>query len=290
MIRAPMTLLTAALLSAALVVPVIAKPAMWVVRDGDTEVTLYGTIHFMVAGVDWMSPAVAARLAAADALVVEGPSAEDPAVVAEAAEALALLPQPKPLAERLSSGKFAAMQAWAGEYGLSLEPFDRMDSWAAALNLMQLCLASIGSSGDWGVDTEIVARAREANKPIIKLETVREQIGVMDSLPEADQVKMFEGMIDDCGNISAKNAQLLDLWMAGDPDEIERVNAVEIKGQERLQQAMTFDRNRRFADWIAAAMQKPGKPFVAIGVGHYGGEQGVLALLKAKGLTVERLE
>ena len=53
--------------------------------------------------------------------------------------------------------------------------------------------------------------------------------------------------------------------------------------------ALMTDRNARWADWIKARLRVPGKLFVAVGAAHLAGPNSVQAMLKARGITAERL-
>ena len=91
-------------------------------------------------------------------------------------------------------------------------------------------------------------------------------------------------------NDQAEVDKLLALWRAGDVDAIARDFARDAKASPLLAKVLITDRNARWVDWIAGVMKRPGKVFVAVGAGHLGGPQGLLELLKARGLTAERLE
>ena len=52
-----------------------------------------------------------------------------------------------------------------------------------------------------------------------------------------------------------------------------------------LRQRLVVDRNARWADWLVGVMKTPGQHFVAVGAGHLGGADGLLALLRVRGLV-----
>ena len=55
-------------------------PAMWVIRDEDSTIYLFGTVHVMKADTPWRTPRIAAALASADELVLEIREVPRPAV------------------------------------------------------------------------------------------------------------------------------------------------------------------------------------------------------------------
>ena len=48
-------------------------PALWVVQGAKAKVYLFGTIHVLKPGVDWVTPAIDSALAASDDLWLEVP-------------------------------------------------------------------------------------------------------------------------------------------------------------------------------------------------------------------------
>ena len=269
--------------------PVLAKPAAWVVRDADTEITLFGTIHALPKGVDWLSPAVAARLDAADTLVLEAIIPADPAVLAPVISRIGMPPGIRPLAERLPAAAMPRLTAAAVTTGVPVAVLDRMASWLVAMTLSNAALTGVGIDAAAGVEPALTARARGRKIAVIGLETAEQQLVYFEGLPDADQSAMLMATIDDIGNARQEFGTLLRLWQAGDIEAIARDFDAETRATPLLRQRLLVARNQRWADWIAAVMQRPGKLFIAVGAGHLGGADGVLALLKARQLPAERV-
>lgn len=273
-----------------LAVPAAAVPAMWVVRDADTEITLFGTVHALPKDDPWLVPAIAARLDAADTLVLETIIPSDKAALAPLVQAMGNRMPPKPLAARVAKAKVPLLGPAAARTGLPLAAFDRMDSWLAAITFDEAGLAAIGIAADQGVEPALEARARKAGKAVVGLETLQQQLGYFDALPEADQVAMLEATLDDLGTAKADTDRLIALWRVGDTDAIAREFAREAKASPLLMRVLLTDRNARWADWIAGVMKRPGKVFVAVGAAHLGGPAGVVAALARRGLVAERVK
>src|SRR5690348_12758967 len=51
--------------------PALAHPALWVVKDADTTIYLFGTVHLLPHDTDWHFPALDKALAHSQALYVE---------------------------------------------------------------------------------------------------------------------------------------------------------------------------------------------------------------------------
>lgn len=269
--------------------PALAAPAAWVVRDGDTEITLFPTVHALPKGESWLAPAVAARFDAADTLVLETIIPEDPFALATVVAQLGLAPGQKPLAARVAPEYVPRIAAAAVAAGLPMAALDRMDSWLAAITLSEATLRGMGITADSGVEPALTVRARAAKKPVVGLETPEQQLRFLDGLPAADQVKMLEATLSDLKEARTETDKLLNLWRAGDVETIARDFEKEAKASPLLAKVLIDDRNQRWADWIKGVMGRPGKVFVAVGAGHFGGPMGLLAQLRARGLTVEKL-
>ncbi len=277
----------AALLVAA---PALAKPAMWVVRDGDSEVTLYGTVHALPPGLDWLTPLAARRLDDASSLVLEVTLPDDRFAMAATAARLGIHDGQKPLAERVPKALAPRVGAAAAESGVPLVALNRMETWLAAITLSASALQHAGISPASGVEPALTLRAKAAGKTVIGLETIEQQLGYFDALPERDQVALLGATFDEVDVVDKEVARLVGLWQQGDVETIAREFGKEAKASPTLNRVLLTERNARWVDWIGGVMHHPGKVFVAVGAGHFGGPDGLIALLKAKGLKVERIE
>jgi uncharacterized protein len=262
-------------------------PRAWVVRDADTEITLFGTVHALPKGTPWLSPALATRLDAADTLVLEALVPEDPSALAEIIGKVGLRGDAKPMAARLSPAELSRVQAAAAKAGIPMAGLDRMETWLAALTLGNAALARAGINAEAGVEPQLLARARTGGKAITALETIEQQLRFFAGLPDADQRAMLMATVDEADGIEPAMATMLALWKAGDVDAIAAEFDKEMQATPLLRQRLIVDRNARWADWIAGVMRRPGKVAVAVGAGHLGGPDGLLARLTAKGLVPE---
>ena len=281
-----MPILVAFLALLAFAVPAASAPKAWIIRDGDTQITLFGTIHALPKGVDWLSPAVAARFDSADSLVLEAVLPDDPAVLRPVIARIGMPPGLKPLAQRLPAAVVPKLTAAAVAVGVPMAALDRMDSWLAAVTLGDAALTGLGVTSESGVEPALTARARARKKPIVGLETLEQQLGFFDGLPQADQTAMLVSTIEDVATAKTDMAAITALWMAGDVEAIARDFDAETRATPVLRQRLVVDRNARWADWLVGVMNTPGQHFVAVGAGHLGGADGLLALLRARGLVV----
>ncbi len=281
--------LLALLLALLLAAPAAAAPGLWVVRDADTEITIFGTMHALPAGEAWLVAPLTTRLDAADTLVMEIVLPEDRMALAPLVAQLGLRPGQRPLAQRVSKPAAARLATTAQRTGVPLAALDRMTTWLAALTISEAMLTSLGLTSDAGVEPALDKRARTAGKAVIGLETPEQQLRFLDNLPEADQVAMLEATLEESEGAREATDRMVALWRAGDVDTLARDFDKDASASPLLANVLITDRNIRWADWIAGVMKRPGKVFVAVGAGHLGGPQGLLERLKAKGLTVEKL-
>jgi len=82
--RAVAALLAGLLAALSLSAAAAAEPPMWVVRDRNSEVVLFGSVHVLPPGLAWEPPALKRAIASADDIWFELPS--DPATEIDTAQ------------------------------------------------------------------------------------------------------------------------------------------------------------------------------------------------------------
>ncbi len=274
---------------ATLPLPARAEPAMWHVHSATTDITLFGTMHALPAGTDWLSPRIAARADAADTLVLETVLPDDPAGLAPLVASLGLKPGLPPLAARVAPSKRAKLLASVSALGLNAGQLDGMKTWLAAIALGDGAIQQLGFNQADGVEPTLTSRFRAARKPVIGLETPESQLRIFDALPETDARSLLDATVDDVATAREDTNALLAYWQAGETEALAADFDKGFKATPTLDRVLLANRNRAWADWIAARLSVPGKVFMAVGAGHLGGKESVVAMLQAKGLTVERL-
>lgn len=264
-----------------------ADPALWVVKDEDTTIYLFGTVHVLKPGLSWFDEAVKDAFDASDELVLEviQPS---PAEAQSTVFKLAVDPE-NPLRSNLNDDQIAIYDASMAKLGLPTNSFDMFEPWFAAINLGILPLIQAGYDPTKGAESVLTAAAKESGKQINALEGFEEQLGFFDGLPIDSQVELLLGSAEGSDQAASYVDAMVTSWGEGNTTKlVDLLN--EGLEDEALYDVLLTKRNANWTKWIEARLDEPGTVFIAVGAGHLGGETSVQAQLKAKNLIATRIE
>ena len=266
------------------------SPALYVVRDADSTMYLFGTLHLRRADETWSSPVIEAALAASDEVWTEidvSPAAMGDAVGMMMRRGMA--PPDAPLSSRLSPEAWTRLKAALAPTGLSVERVEPMQPWFAALMLSMAPALRAGYTAAAGADLGVGASGASQGKRMRAFETMEQQIGFLADLPEAVQLQMLSEAMDE----ETRNVDQIDplgaAWERGDLEVLDAMNEAMRHDYPELFEALIVRRN---AAWVATLLQElegAGSDFVAVGAAHLVGPEGLVAQLRARGVQVERV-
>ena len=265
-------------------------PALWAVKDADTTIYLFGTIHMLPEGTDWMRPAIAKAFDASDTLVLEVLGTNDAKVTTPVILKMGYTPGLPPLAERIPAGERDELAAAITHAGVPTAALDAMETWLATMSLSTARIQKLGYGVEGGVEYQLSTRAAAQRKRVEGLETMTEQLGFFDTLPEAEQRTLLVNSLDDIEDIDTVIRSAVKSWIAGDVDAVAELLEDDTRDSPGLAKRLLTDRNLNWTNWIEQRLEStPGTVFVAVGSGHLAGKDSVQSMLEAKGLKVERL-
>ena len=262
-------------------------PALWVVRDADTTVYMFGSIHLLRPGLSWFDDGVKAAFDTSDTLVTEIVDPE-PAEIARIMADLAFDKSGKTMRQKLPADEVPAYEAAAAKLGIDPAALDPLDGWAVALNLYMSGIIASGYDPNSGVEPQLKAAAAARKMPVIPLETMQAQLAIFDALPPELQVTYVTETVKGMDQIAGQTDMLVDRWANADPDGVASIMN-EGFAQLNLVEPLLTRRNANWAHWINSRMKKPGTVFMAVGAGHLAGSVSVQQLLTAYGLNAERV-
>jgi uncharacterized protein YbaP (TraB family) len=269
-----------------------AEPALWVVRDADSTIYLFGTVHLLREGTQWKTPKVAAALAESQELWVEIAEVGDQA--ASAAAMAKLVPQygvdpGKPLSSKLDEADRARLAAAAAKFGMPAAQLEPLRPWLAALLLTVTSIQKSGYDPNLGVDVLLSRAAKADNKPIRAFETVEQQLRFFADFPPEIELQFLKQTLEDLDEGSAMLDQLSSAWAKGDLQTFDRLFAGEMRQQNpALYKVLIYDRNEAWAKAIQERLKGSGVSFVAVGAGHLAGPDSAQARLQARGISSVR--
>lgn len=263
-------------------------PALWVLKDADTTIYLFGTVHVLKPGLGWFDDEIKAAFDKSDELVLELIQPE-PAEAQKLVLELAIDRDGPPLSEKLPADKRPALAAALTANGIPAAQFEPFEPWFVALTLSLAPLPRLGYDVNSGVEPTLAAAAKAANKPIVPLETAAGQLGVLDGLPEPVQIAYLERTVEDLPKIGDELSRLIAAWGKGDAETLASIMN-EGLDQPALRDALLTRRNIAWADWIKTRLDKPGTVFIAVGAGHLAGSDSVQAQLAKHKLVATRVK
>lgn len=239
-----------------------ADPAIFMVRDADTTVYIFGTFHALDGQAEWFNDQVKDAFEQSNELVLETLIPETPGPV--------VLRAPLHVPNVTASASFLATT--------------RMAISAGKTQGMQ-----VGN----GADMVLRREAEAEGKPVEGLETLESQLDMFSRMPPATAAAAPPpGALvgsDSMDSLSKAMGEMQSAWKRGDQTVFVRMLEQLRAASPDTYRMLFTERNARWADWIAGRMQSPGTVFVAVGAGHLAGKDSLLVRLAQMGITSTRV-
>jgi uncharacterized protein YbaP (TraB family) len=267
-----------------------AKTFAWKATGKGGTIYLMGSIHVMSPSFYPLNPALETAFTDADLLVEEVDLAEmlDPTAQLSILSR-GMLPASQSLDKVVSPATMALVQKAVADLGAAAAPLMRFKPWMLAIALQGLELAKAGYDPALGLDQHFYDLAKTGGKSVQGLETVAYQISRFDEMTPEQQDRMLAETLKELATETASVGKLADAWKAGDAPAIERIVLADLKSDPVIYDRLLVQRNKNWMPKIEALFARRGRALVVVGAAHLVGPDGLLAMLKAKGYTLEQL-
>jgi uncharacterized protein YbaP (TraB family) len=263
---------------------------------------LFGTIHIIPAEDYFMPSTVIKALNDSKSVVFE----IDPKEMSNPATLMGLMTKinmrnDTSLSDLLTAEQYTEVEEYFTAAGLPFFLFKRMKPMFLSAMVGQDMDAMGGLSGGEepasggmkSYELELSKIAEAGNKDVSGLESIEFQLSIFDSIPYRAQAVMLYDAITADGDEDSPAASQLDalvnLYKRQAVAELAQTIMDESAGISNFEDLLLTKRNANWVPVIKSATMKgdTGSSFYAVGAGHLGGKNGVIALLRAEGLVVE---
>lgn len=264
-------------------------PALWRIRDADSEIWLFGSVHVLPPELEWQSPAVRAAFASAQEFVTETDMRDAAgAELAQLMQRYGTLPAGEQLSDLLTPAEAARLSRVTQRLGVDRRPLEGARPWLAALQLSYAHAARAGHSVEAGVESVLMREANARGMRFSFLETTEAQIRILADLSPDAQRALLINTISEIEEGEDGMRELDAAWARGDIATMARLLDAEWRNAgPDVHQAVILRRNRAWVENIVRRLEGSGTLFIAVGAAHLVGEGNVVALLRARGIAVE---
>lgn len=273
--------------------PAQAQPAMWTVKDADSTIYLFGTVHLLKPETQWKTEKLKAAIAEAEQLWLELPTTNSEAL---AAEMMPLITQfglapATPLSSSLTPEEMKTLDEAAKLAGMTGAQLNAFRPWFAALTITTSAVTRAGYDPASGVDSRIEALFAERGIKPKGFETPEQQIKVFADMSREEELAYLRQIIEEYENAADVLDRMVDQWSRGDLVGLEASLVADMReASPELYEDLLPKRNANWAVQIEDMLKGKGVIFIAVGAGHLIGADSVQALLKAKGIEAERVQ
>ena len=277
-------------LAVGLALPAMAEPALWAIKDKDSTIYLFGTVHVLKPETQWRSPRIDGALKASGDLVIEVQGADDPALMQPLIMKYGV-DQAKPLSTKLSPEDLKRAQGLASTAGLPPQALEPMRPWLASITLAMMPIIKAGYDPKSGVEQVISTQMKADGKPAGAFETAEQQIRFFADMSPQAEIGLFKSTLDDADEGPAKIDSMVAAWAAGDLQALEGEFVTEMKTTYAdVYDVLLTKRNIDWADKLKTKLDGSGVSFVAVGAGHLVGPDSVQVQLAKLGIKAERVK
>lgn len=254
---------------------------LWEISGKDFKQPSYvfGTFHAMCKTDFDFHDSIKAKLCRTS-LLVEELDMTDASMQVKMMQSLA---SSKPMASYYPAAQFEQMNKQFQE--ITGVPLTMLNNFKPFMSMSMLLLKSLPCAEQVQPEMLLIQYAKTKNIPVKGLEQVEEQLAAIDKQPLDSQAVALQKMVMRFDSVQQAFTQLTEVYKKKHIDSLYHF----MRGSgmdDAFETALLSERNLRWIPRIKAiATQQPS--FFAVGAGHLGGDQGVIALLRKEGYTVK---
>lgn len=264
---------------------------VWAIRGPHNTVYLAGSVHLLPAEDAALPHAFDRAYADSAKLVMELDLGKlDPLEAASWMSEHGALPEGVTLRSVLGELRYLRVSATASEVGLPLVLLDHQAPWVVGLEIADLEYVHLGFDPEHGVEQQLVQRARGDGKPTAGLETLPEELGGLEALAPADQLKLLDQTLDELKDTETEMHSVLSAWRRGDTAALAHLLGREYQNFPALYRPLVTARNQRWLPQLKQLLRSDGNCLVVVGALHLVGDGGLLELLRREGYPATQLD
>lgn len=138
----------------------------------------------------------------------------------------------------------------------------------------------------YSLDEQLQIEAESNKKKIFGLESIREQLETLNSMPMEDQIKTLIELVNNDDEKNQMFDSLVQIYLSQNLDSLYSFVIQSEYLSKEFNLVLLKNRNIKMTERIEAIIKKHGT-FIAVGAAHLPGEYGLIDLLRSKGYVVK---
>jgi uncharacterized protein len=188
------------------------------------------------------------------------------------------------LADLVSEDDYTTLKAFANEeLGMSVEFIKNMKPFI----ISSMMYPKLIDCNMQSFEIELMKVSKSQNEEVMGLETIEEQLSIFDEIPYQEQVKdLIKSAKENLAEDKKLFAKMMEIYNKQDIELLLTIITNSESSFSAHTEKLLFKRNQNWIPKIIAhAKNQP--TFFGVGAAHLAGEQGVIALLRNAGYTIE---
>lgn len=255
---------------------------------------LFGTVHLGATSFYPFAPEVRRALAGASRVVVELDTRGDDGFV-RAVKKHGSYAGDDDIRRHISADTLALLTDALHEDGITVASMAHLKPWLLANLLLNLQVERNGFHRSQGVEQVLLAAAHSRGAPVAELESADYQLALYDTMSDLEAERYLRESLRELADGSAlrRARAIADAWRSGDAHAIDALLADATGGGSAVadftRRMLLGRRNPEMAYHIERLMHDNSVTFVAVGLLHLLGANGLPQLLAQRGYLVEQV-
>ena len=267
-----------------------AASPVWALHGDHNTVYLAGSVHLLKAAESTLPPGFDRAYKGSKAIVMElAIDKVDPMATASWMMENGMLQEGTTLRDKIGEERYRRVSKEAERLSVPTEAIDMMQPWVVGLQLIEMQYMKLGYDPQSGVEQQLQHKAQADGKPISGLETMDEQLGVLQGMSNADQARFLDMVVDEMHDVGGETQSVVNAWRSGDAGKLSALLGDEYKSFPNLYRLLVSERNKRWVPQIEKLLHGSQDAFVVVGALHLVGDGGLLEILRRDGFKAEQL-
>jgi uncharacterized protein len=265
------------------------RSTLWQVKGSHNSVYLLGSIHVLPSSAYPLHPALQQAFNNSQRVVFEVDlnTVSQQAVLREFEE-VGLYPSGDNLERHVSPATIRLVKQVLAKLGISYKKARRFKPALLGELITSRYTELAGFREDLGVDRYFFSQAKNTRKPVLGLETVRDQARVLSSDDTSGEARLVEAIVS-LPEAKAILDELVVAWKAGRINTLDRLLNQDEWNDPKSFESMFLQRNQKWLPQIERFLESDGNYLVIVGSGHLVGDHGLVRALQGRGYQVKQL-